>query len=126
MKNNSTIISFVIVAAAITAFIFLINRDVPAPQAEMVPDMNPSYVFMCEDGRSIMATFHLPEDGTVDIGLSDGRTMILSHVMSGSGARYANADESFVFWNKGVSAIIEEGGVTTYENCSADLGDIEQ
>jgi membrane-bound inhibitor of C-type lysozyme len=30
--------------------------------------------------------------------------------MSGSGARYANADESFVFWNKGDTAFITEGG----------------
>ena len=30
-------------------------------------------------------------------------------MMSGSGARYANKDESFVFWNKGNTAFITEG-----------------
>src|SRR5581483_12293852 len=35
-----------------------------------------------------------------------------------SGARYANADESFIFWNKGTTAFITENGQTTYANCS--------
>jgi len=37
--------------------------------------------------------------------------------ISASGARYANTDESIVFWNKGDTAFIQEGDVTTYENC---------
>ena len=36
-------------------------------------------------------------------------TMSVPQAMSGSGARYANADESFVFWNKGDDAFITEG-----------------
>jgi membrane-bound inhibitor of C-type lysozyme len=43
--------------------------------------------------------------------------MTLSQVVSASGARYANADESFVFWNKGDGAFIEEQGTTTYADC---------
>jgi membrane-bound inhibitor of C-type lysozyme len=38
--------------------------------------------------------------------------------VSGSGARYANSNESFVFWNKGNTAFIEENGKTTYSNCT--------
>jgi membrane-bound inhibitor of C-type lysozyme len=30
---------------------------------------------------------------------------------------YANRDESFVFWNKGRAAFIEEGGTRTYTGC---------
>ena len=42
-----------------------------------------------------------------------------SQVISGSGARYANADESFVFWNKGNTAFVTEGldEKMTFENC---------
>jgi membrane-bound inhibitor of C-type lysozyme len=42
-------------------------------------------------------------------------------VLSGSGARYANKDESFVFWNKGDTAFITEGasGEETYSDCVA-------
>lgn len=51
--------------------------------------------------------------------LSDGRSLSLPQVMSGSGARYANKDESFVFWNKGNTAFITEGasGEETYSDC---------
>jgi len=41
----------------------------------------------------------------------------LPQARSGSGARYANGDESFVFWNKGDTAFIEEDGKTTYADC---------
>jgi len=53
----------------------------------------------------------------VEISLSDGRNMVLLQAISASGARYANTDESFVFWTKGDTAFIQEGDVTTYQNC---------
>lgn len=73
--------------------------------------------FDCPGGKYILATFHLPEDKTVDIALSDGRNMTLDHAISASGARYTNNDESFVFWNKGDSAFITEGDKTTFDQC---------
>jgi membrane-bound inhibitor of C-type lysozyme len=53
----------------------------------------------------------------VELTLSDGRTLALPQVMSASGARYANHDESFVFWNKGRTAFVEEAGQQTYNGC---------
>ena len=50
--------------------------------------------------------------------LSDGRKLSLPQAMSGSGARYANRDESIVFWNKGDTAFLDEKGKTTYEGCA--------
>ena len=46
---------------------------------------------------------------SVELKLSDGRSLKIPQAMSGSGARYANTDESFVFWNKGDTAFITEG-----------------
>lgn len=43
----------------------------------------------------------------------------LNHVLSASGARYANADESIVAWNKGNTLMIIENGKTTHTNCIA-------
>jgi membrane-bound inhibitor of C-type lysozyme len=74
--------------------------------------------FFCSDARSVVATFYPGNDTHVDLVLSDGRTLSVPHAMSGSGARYANADESFVFWNKGDAAFITENGTTTYADCS--------
>jgi membrane-bound inhibitor of C-type lysozyme len=73
-------------------------------------------VFTCKDGKTIEATFYAD---AVDLKLSDGRSMKVPQAMSGSGARYANRDESFVFWNKGNTAFITEGkdGSETYTDC---------
>jgi len=72
--------------------------------------------FACKDDKSIKAAFY-PEK--VALTLSDGRSVELPQTMSGSGARYADADEAMVFWNKGNTAFITEGGddKQTYSDC---------
>jgi membrane-bound inhibitor of C-type lysozyme len=54
----------------------------------------------------------------VNLILSDGRQLTVPHAISADGARYANANESFVFWNKGNTAFIQEQGTTTYAGCA--------
>ncbi len=75
-----------------------------------------SATFKCKDGKNIEATFYAD---AVDLKLSDGRSMKVPQAMSGSGARYANTDESFVFWNKGDTAFVTEGTdeAMTYSDC---------
>src|SRR5262245_30436395 len=72
--------------------------------------------FACHGGKTIMAGFY---PSSVKLKLSDGRSLTVPQAMSGSGARYANADESFVFWNKGDTAFITEGNPEkqTYADC---------
>jgi membrane-bound inhibitor of C-type lysozyme len=72
--------------------------------------------FNCKDGKSIAAMFYADK---VELKLSDGRSLTLPQAMSASGARYANRDESVVFWNKGNTAFITEGaaGEETYSDC---------
>lgn len=81
---------------------------------------SPIYAYSCDAGKSITATFHLPEDQFTNVNLSDGRNLILGHAISADGARYANANESIVFWTKGVTAFMQENGTTTYSNCVAN------
>ena len=71
-------------------------------------------VYTCKKGTVIEAVYH---DGTVDLFLPNQRHIVLPQVLSASGARYANPDESFVFWNKGDTAFITEGKTTTFEDC---------
>ena len=75
--------------------------------------------FVCADDKSIVAKFYPDE---VALTLSDGRGLALPQVISGSGARYANGDESIVFWNKGNTAFLTEGSDEnmTYKDCVAD------
>lgn len=89
-----------------------------------IEDINPksatneiinSATFYCTKNKNIKAVFYANK---VEITLSDGRNMSLPQVISASGARYANSDESFVFWNKGDTAFINENDKTTYENCA--------
>lgn len=80
--------------------------------ADLITDAS----FACNLGKTIDAAFY-PDK--VDLTLSDGRHETLPQTMSGSGARYANADESMVFWNKGNTAFLTEGAdeTPTYNGC---------
>ncbi len=74
-----------------------------------------SVTFVCEADKTIKADFYTDK---VSLVLSDGRTFTLPQVISGSGARYATENESFVFWNKGDTAFITEGAQgDTFKNC---------
>ncbi|MEI6057660.1 MAG: MliC family protein [bacterium] len=78
--------------------------------------------FSCSTGKTIRAQFY---KNNVQLSLSDGRHLTVPHAISADGARYANADETFVFWTRGQGAFIEEGPqatggsaqATTYKDC---------
>ena len=74
--------------------------------------------FACDAGKTVTAVFTNGAQSSVKLTLSDGRELSLPQVLSGSGARYANGDESFVFWNKGNTAFITENDKTTYNGCT--------
>ncbi len=96
---------------------------VPKSSAKLISQAT----YTCKEGKTIGASFFEPDSGEVDskgsviLSLQDGRSLTLLHAQSGSGARYANSDESFVFWNKGNTAFIQEGipAVETYSGCVA-------
>ena len=74
-----------------------------------------SATFNCAENKSIQAIFFKDK---VELTLSDGRNMLLLQAISASGARYVNSDESFVFWNKGDAAFVNEGDLNTFKDCS--------
>jgi membrane-bound inhibitor of C-type lysozyme len=73
--------------------------------------------FVCSLGERIEAAFDT-RSNRVNLSFSDGRKLSLAQVLSASGARYANPDESIVFWNKGRTAFLQESGVVTHSDCS--------
>ena len=77
--------------------------------------------YSCASGKTIVATYYADK---VDLLLSDGRSMSLPQTMSGSGIRYADADESVVFWSKGKTAFATEGDADkpTYADCVEQAG----
>ena len=74
--------------------------------------------FSCDAGKTIKATFNEGSNASVDLNLSDGRKLNLVVTASAGGARYANDDESIVFWNTGDTARLEENNAETFSNCS--------
>lgn len=86
--------------------------------------------YSCAQGKSLSAEYFdgptrtAPDGrpipgGRVVLTLTDGKKLALSQTLSGSGIRYANEGETFVFWSKGDTAFVEEGAkqTVTYENC---------
>jgi len=100
-----------------------------SPSAQKSPEA--SVVYMCKGGRKIEAVFYKGEplisvvpgqppvpNGEVDVKLDDGRTWKLTQTISADGSRYANSDESFVFWSKGDGALVlENSQEKTYTGC---------
>ncbi len=93
--------------------------------------------YLCKDKKTIDAVFYKGKtpkvksgeppipNGKVSLILSDGREMDLPQTISASGIRYANNDESFIFWSKGNGAFILENNAQTYIGCiviASDLG----
>ena len=75
-----------------------------------------SVVFSCADNKSIQAAFY---KNSVHIEAASLGSLYLPQTISASGARYANDDESIVFWNKGNTAFITQGNQNeaTFKDC---------
>jgi len=128
MKKN-IIFVFLIVIILVGAGMWYVNNKgsknyspSPSPVAQVT--------YICNDNKTIDATFYKGENkpvepgeppipsGSVKIVLSDGRNFDLPQTISASGIRYANSDESFVFWGKGNGAFVLENNVEkSYIGC---------
>ncbi len=93
--------------------------------------------YSCDEGRTITASYYKGEEapqpaegempmptGSVDVAIGEEATTTLSQTISADGARYANADESLVFWSKGDSALVMRNNSMDldYTNCMAATG----
>jgi membrane-bound inhibitor of C-type lysozyme len=106
------------------------------PKAEFTASAS----YLCKGNKSIEADYYKgktvaskPDEppipaGSVRLKLSDGRSFALPQTISASGIRYANKDESFVFWSKGNGALVlENNEEKSYIGCVAlakDPGDL--
>jgi len=130
-----------------TVFVLTAHKTSTAPTAYVAPDVfvpagaeappkAPGILvnavgYTCSKARSIMATyFDNPSSstpasgeppiptGSVVLSFNNRDTMTLTQTLSADGARYANSDESFVFWSKGDGAmILQDGQQKDYMNC---------
>src|SRR3990167_5911453 len=116
-KNMLAAVIVVIAALIIGIGLYKLNQPTYTLTDVNMPLPTPTPIvanFTCSGGKSIQATF---AGDNVSLVLSDGRKLSLPHALSADGARYANTNESFVFWNVVNTAFIEENNVQTYSNC---------
>lgn len=121
------------IAVIVLLFVwFLIKEIYPKGGGTIVDRILLSEVFyQCSGGETINANYYKSPDtlkvepgqppiptGSVDLVLSDGRHMTLKQTISADGARYANQDESFIFWGKGDGALVfEDNQQKSYIDC---------
>jgi putative lipoprotein len=79
-----------------------------------------AYVWTCEDGQTLSAR-NLWRENALAMDFHEG-TQRLDQTVAASGVRYANADESTVFWTKGGSATLERKSAATVQ-CSERRAD---
>ncbi len=135
--NKFLIFFALLIVLILGGFYFLYPEPVPVVQAPIVlptdtaPTLLDRVVYMCGRAMTIDASYYegvatttviigqppVPT-GNVQLLLSDGRTFDVPQTISASGVRYANTDETFIFWNKGNSALIlENGAEKEYMGC---------
>lgn len=130
MKLTSSV-AFIILTLLLIGFGYLAYRSESLHSDTLKAT---SETYLCQENKIIGAKFYSVTNekpkavqpgeipvptGFVDITLSDGRSMRLTQTISASGVRYANKDESFIFWTKGTSAMVLENGKTSesYIDC---------
>ncbi len=139
MKKSYTPIQVIILIVIVVVIAFAIvhnynkNKQAPVVTPVQVTTTEPSATvsYSCDAGKTITAVYYQGEStpsadpsqppipgGSVTVTLSDGRTMTLKQTISADGTRYANADESFVFWGKGNGALVLENNQSkSYIGC---------
>jgi len=118
---KKTLLEVVVVILAVVGFFYLYKEE--SSQITPIEGVINQATFYCVENKAIQAIFFSDK---VELTLSDGRNMLLNQAVSASGARYANTDESFVFWNKGDTAFVTEGDQTTFKDCATTTGDETQ
>ncbi len=134
IKKSYKIIGIIIVVFIILLVgigIWLYDKSNSNKNQEEVLKFINQVTYLCKDNKRIIASFYekpvnttpLPGEppipsGRVELALSDGRYLTLSQIISADGVRYANDDESFVFWSKGNGALVlENNEQKDFQNC---------
>jgi membrane-bound inhibitor of C-type lysozyme len=125
-----------ILVLIIILFAFMHYSKGPVQNSTVINNTNTTnpintITYSCDAGKSLVVSISagttIPSSdpnsppipgGSAKVSLSDGRTLNLNQTISADGIRYANADESFVFWSKGHGALILENNVEkSYIGC---------
>lgn len=122
----------IIMLAAVALFAWNHKAVSPTAQGDAGRTQVGAATYACDGEKAISAIYYEdpsaapmePTDrpvptGSVELSLNGAASTTFAQTISGSGVRYANEDESFVFWNKGNEAIImrDNSMDLEYRNC---------
>jgi membrane-bound inhibitor of C-type lysozyme len=119
MKKNLIFIFLIVIILAGVGIWYANNKGKKSPSPSPIAQVT----YICNGDKTITAAFYRGEpkpvepgeppipSGSVKIVLSDGRNFDLPQTISADGTRYANSDESFVFWSRGNGALVLENNV---------------
>jgi membrane-bound inhibitor of C-type lysozyme len=125
MKKNLIFIFPIVIVLAGAGIWYVHDMENKNPSPLRPSSLIAHVTYICDGGKTIDATFYKgppssvkpgerPEPlGRVKLVLSDGRNFELPQTISADGSRYANSDESFVFWSKGDYALVRENNAET-------------
>jgi membrane-bound inhibitor of C-type lysozyme len=130
MKKNLIFIFLIVIILAGAGIWYANNKGNKSPSPSPSPSPIAQVTYICNGDKTIDAAFYKGEpkpvepgeppipSGSVKIVLSDGRNFDLPQTISADGGRYANSDESFVFWSKGNGALVLEDNIEkSYIGC---------
>lgn len=123
-KRNWAILGAVIVLAGVAYWAYA-NRVRISPQGEILIPQHENELsgevvevnYACAEGKDLRARIELKPGNQAEVFLPDNSKLLLTQATSGSGVRYVNKGESFVFWTKGDTAFVDEGGVISFKDC---------
>lgn len=105
---------YIIFAIAVTLVVVIISLTRINDKVPQMPVANPGVTYYCEQGKTIKARF---DSESAELQLSDGRSLILPQVRSGSGVRYEK--DGIALIGKGNNAFLTERETISYNNCLA-------
>jgi len=133
MTLRTTIFILLLVAGVATFVLW--RENMPSAPALGKPSPITTVTYSCNASKTVTVAYYegkakpalspsqppIP-GGSVELSFSDGRSMTLAQTLSADGARYANDDESFIFWDKGNSALVlEDNKEKSYVGCIATM-----
>lgn len=116
-----TIIVIILIVLAVIYFgpkkeVTNIQGDQTNTTQTNVDQTNPNAVKATySDGTNTVVAFYDNTNNTVTFSVNDTRENILPVAVSGSGARYANEDESLVFWEHQNELTVTKNGVEVFK-----------
>jgi membrane-bound inhibitor of C-type lysozyme len=116
MKKKTVIVLIVLLIISIFGVVAVGSQPkMQQKPEEIAPEITDYFIFSCPSGDEIKIRYDNKNNEAIL--LFREQRYILQRVISGSGARYANNDESIVFWEHHGEATLEVDGEIVAQSC---------